>query len=224
MHSVLEGVVKSLFNLWFGQENHDMRFSLRKYISLIDARLLNICPPKFVPTATRSLISWKMWRAHEYLSFLMFYSLPIFNDIMDRQQFVHLVKLCSFMEKILSREIKLSDLDNAQKLIVQFVEEYSGFYGIRNMLSGVHELFDALVDCTKYFGPFNFINCLPFEELNRKVVGLIHGRNFMGEEFIKIFNLIQGLSSKCSSISTYSRFYHFIKNEMKFKTSNKKMV
>jgi hypothetical protein len=140
MHSVLEGVVKTLFNLWFGQENHDMGFSFRKYINLIDARLLNICPPKFVPTATRSIISWKMWRAHEYLSFLMYYSLPIFNDIMDRQQFVHLVKLCSFMEIILSREIKLSDLDNAQKLIVQFVEEYSGFYGIRNMLSGVHEL------------------------------------------------------------------------------------
>jgi hypothetical protein len=48
----------------------------------------------------------------------MYYSLPIFKDIMDRQQFVHLVKLCSFMEIILSREIKLSDLDNAQKLIV----------------------------------------------------------------------------------------------------------
>jgi hypothetical protein len=54
------------------------------------------------------------------------------------------------------------------------------------------------------------MNCFPFEELNRKVVGLIHGRDLMGEEFIKIFNLIQGLSSKFSSISTYARFYHFI--------------
>ena len=25
MHSALEGVVKSLFNLWFSPENHDMR-------------------------------------------------------------------------------------------------------------------------------------------------------------------------------------------------------
>ena len=79
-----------------------------------------------------------------------------------------------------------------------------------------------LVDCTQDFGPLNLMNCFQFEELNRKVVGFIHGRDLMGEEFIKIFNLIQGLMSNFSLISPQSVFYDFIKNEIKFKTSNKK--
>jgi hypothetical protein len=51
------------------------------------------------------------------------------------------------------------------------------------------------------------MNFFQFEELNRKVVGLNHGRDLMGEEFIKIFNLIQGLNSNISSISPHTIFY-----------------
>ena len=64
MHSVLEGVVKSLFKLWFGQECHEMKTSLRRFMQTIDSRLLNIKPPKFIPTTPRSIYSWKTWRAH----------------------------------------------------------------------------------------------------------------------------------------------------------------
>ncbi len=222
MHSVLEGVLKSLFSLWFEKENN-LSYSLKTYVNKIDARLLTIRPPKYVPTAPRSIKYWKTWRAHEYLSFLLFYSLPIFSDIMEREQLDHLKKLCLFMQILLSKEIKQDDLDFAQMIIIEFVEKYKDFYGERNMLSGVHELLH-LVHCTTDFGPLNLMNCFQFEELNRKVVGLIHGRDLMAEEFIKIFNLIQGLNSNISSISPHSIFYDLIKNEIKFKTSNKKKV
>ena len=220
MHSVLEGVLKSLFSLWFEKDN-DLKYSLKSHINKIDARLVAIRPPKFVPTAPRSIKYLKTWRAHEYLSFLLYYSLPLFSDIMEREQFDHLKKLCLFMQILLSKEIKKDDLGFAQTIIVDFVEKFKDFYGERNMMSGVHELLH-LFDCTQDFGPLNLMNCFQFEELNRKVVGFIHGRDLMGEEFIKIFNLIQGLMSNFSLISPQSVFYDFIKNEIKFKTSNKK--
>jgi hypothetical protein len=142
---------------------------------------------------------------------------------MEIEQLDHFKKLYLFMQILLSKEIKQDDLDFAQMIIIEFVEKYKDFYGERNMLSGVHELLH-LVHCTTDFGPLNLMNCFQFEELNRKVVGLIHGRDLMGEEFIKIFNLIQGLNSNISSISPHSIFYDLIKNEIKFKTSNKKKV
>ena len=221
MHTVLEGVVKSLFNKWFSQDNHASECSLRKHMNQIDLRLVSIRPPKFIPTTPRSIYSWKTWRAHEYLGFLIYYSLPIFHDIMDSSQFEHLVKLVIFMETILSREIKLEDLDFAQQLIISYVKDYSKFYSLNSMLSGVHELLH-LVDCTKTFGPLNNINCFPFEELNRKLLGTIHGRDLIGEEFIKLFTLMQSMYFTVSGFCSDSKLVGFIKEEMIFKTSNRK--
>ena len=223
MHTVLEGVVKGLFHKWFSQENHSKDFSMRKHMNIIDKTLLTIKPPKFIPTTPRSIYSWKTWRAHEYLSFLMYYSIPIFHDIMNVCHFEHFIKLVLFMEIILSREKIFSDLDHAQKLIEVFVKDYSSIYSINSMLSGVHELLH-LVECTRHFGPLNNINCFPFEELNRKVIGTIHGRDLMGEEFIKLFSLMQGLTSTVNGFDSKSKLVKFIKEEMYFKTSNRKRV
>ncbi len=82
----------SLFNKWFSQENYSKDYSLRKEMVLIDKRLISIRPPKFIPITPRSIQSWKTWRAHEYLSFLIYYSIPIFNDIMESDQLEHLIK------------------------------------------------------------------------------------------------------------------------------------
>ena len=127
------------------------------------------------------------------------------------------------MEIILSREIKISDLDFAQKIINNFVEQFSSIYSDTSMLSGVHELLH-LVECTKYFGPLNLINLFPYEELNRKCIGVIHGRDLMGEELIKMFSLIQSLSSTVREFDKNSELNDFINKNMLFKTSNKKRL
>ena len=91
MHSVLEGVVKGMFYRWFGVENHQMECSLKSFMHQIDGRIICIKPPKFVPTTPRSIYSWKQWRAHEYLSFILYYSLPVFIDIMEASKLEHLL-------------------------------------------------------------------------------------------------------------------------------------
>jgi hypothetical protein len=108
----------------------------------------------------------------------------------DTTHFEHLVKLVVFLEIILSREIKKSDLNYAEKIIFEFVKDFNKIYSESSMLSGVHELLH-LVDCTKYFGPLNLINLFPYEELNRPCIGVIHGRDLIGEELIKMVSLIQ---------------------------------
>ena len=91
MHSLLEGVVKSMFSKWFGQENHQMICSLRNYMQQIDQRVINIRPPKYIPTTPRSIYSWKTWSAHEYLSFILYYALPVFVDIMEADLLRHII-------------------------------------------------------------------------------------------------------------------------------------
>ena len=79
MHSILEGVVKTFFKYWF-ESDIRAEYSLKKYMREIDKRILTIRPPKFVPTTPRSIYLSNFWRAHEYLSFILYYALPVFQD------------------------------------------------------------------------------------------------------------------------------------------------
>lgn len=117
-----------------------------------------------------------------------------------------LKKLVVFIEIILSSEINVEYLTQAEKLITEFVEEVSELYPPTKMLSGMHEMLH-LVDCTLDFGPLNCINCFQFEELNRKLMRFLHGHDLIGEELIKIFTTAQILSSFSNSsiISYYLR-------------------
>lgn len=79
MHSLLEGVIKNFFKYWFTPEFAAESFCLRKYMQEIDDRLLNIRPPKYVPSVPRSIYTFTLWRAHEYLTFIIYYSIPVFH-------------------------------------------------------------------------------------------------------------------------------------------------
>lgn len=76
MHSILEGVTKRFFFVWF--EEVDTSGLLKLHIDKINDRLLNLRPPSYIPSKPRSIKLWRLWRAHEFLSFLLYYSLPVF--------------------------------------------------------------------------------------------------------------------------------------------------
>ena len=80
-----------------------------------------------------------------------------------------------------------NELEVAQGIIKEFLKELENLYDSKIMVSGVHELIH-LVDCTKEFGPLNITNCFQFEELNRKFMRFVHGKDLIGEEFIKTFS------------------------------------
>jgi hypothetical protein len=110
----------------------------------------------------------------------------------------------------------------AQQLIQSFVKELDHIYPKSILLSGFHELLH-LVDCTKRFGPLNFINCFQFEELNRKLLGIINGKDLIGEELIKLFSSLQALHSIFPSFQfTNSNIKEFVCSELACNSSNKK--
>jgi len=220
MHSLLEGVIKNFFKYWFSSEFSSSTFSIRKFIREIDDRIIKIKPPKFVPSTPRSIDYYNKWSAHEYLSFILYYALPVFRDVMRFDYYQNLKKLVVFIEIILSSEINVKNLTQAETIITEFVEEVSELYPPTIMLSGMHEMLH-LVDCTLDFGPLNCINCFQFEELNRKLMRFLHGHDLIGEELIKIFTTAQILSSFSNSVLN-NRIRDYIKNKLIFKSSNLK--
>jgi hypothetical protein len=202
MHSLLEGVIKNFFSFWFDSECSTGAYSMRKYMQEIDNRLLTITPPKFVPRTPRSIYSYNIWHAHEYLSFMIYYSL-VFRDIMQPEYYNNLKKLVIFMEKILSATINIDDLKKAEVIVFDFVEEVQNLYP------------NSIMNYS--------INCFQFEELNRKLIRFLHSYDLIGEELIKIFSTAQILSHYSFNISN-ARLNDYIKTKLCFKTSNRKRL
>jgi hypothetical protein len=140
MHSVLEGVTKSLFKFWLSPKYLNESFSVRRYMQEIDKRVLSFRPPSFVPTPARSIYEWEHFRAHEYLSFILYFSIPAFYQLMDSNVYANLVKFVIFIETILSPRINRKQLDQAEVVINSFVKDLQDLYHPSIMLSGVHEL------------------------------------------------------------------------------------
>jgi hypothetical protein len=200
MHSVLEGAIKNLFKFWFSPEHSSKPYSLRGFMQNIDERLTKITPPQFVAATPRSIYDWNLWRAHEFLGFILYYALPVFVNIMEYEYISNLSKLVVFLEIILARSIDPKILKKAQIIIEDYVQELEDLYHPTIMLSGVHELLH-LTECIFIFGHLNSINLFVFEENNRKIISFINGHDLIGEELMKIFSIAQTLSSYVVNIT-----------------------
>jgi len=197
MHSVLLGVIKTFFKFWFDGDS-SRPYCLKKFMQVIDTRLKKLRPASYVTNTPRSIYCWNKWRAHEYLCFILYFSLPVFYKIVPHSIYVNLAKLVIFLEVILSPKITRNYLTYAQNIIQDFSKELSSLYEKSIMLSGLHELLH-LVECTFKFGPLNRVNCFPFEELNRNFLAYVNGKDLIGEEFIKIFSVKQSMSFSYNS-------------------------
>jgi hypothetical protein len=96
-----KGVVKRFYRYWFDEKGEQ---SIKAFTKEIDKRLLNINPPSFIPITPRSIEQRANWRANEYLNFLLYYCLPVFNGLMEPVYYLHLMKLVIAMECLLKKK------------------------------------------------------------------------------------------------------------------------
>ena len=82
MHCVLLGVTKLLMSLCFGSSHHGKSYYIGRKTAVVDRRLCEIKPPSFITRKLRKVSEhFNYFKASEYQSFLLYYSLPILHDI-----------------------------------------------------------------------------------------------------------------------------------------------
>jgi hypothetical protein len=224
MHSILEGVLRRFFRSWF-QDKFDTNYplkSLKEHMHEINLRLMSIRPASFIPNAPRDIYSWNLWKASEFLAFLIYYCLPVFNHIMHASYFAHLTKLVVSLEYLLAKDICRSYLDDLNSILTDFVSESETLYGPEIMLSGMHELLH-IVQCTIDSGPINVVNAFPFEENIRGILSFIHGHDLVGDEFLKVFSVAQSLNSYVESFVNNPILKEFLKKYVDIRTCNNKI-
>ena len=199
MHCVEGGVLKKILTLIFDNKFRNYPFSLIQVINLIDSRIKSIKPPKFVHRMPRSVSDLLHWKASELKHFLFFYSIPVFEGIMRMDYFEHYILLLTAVTMLNSSEIQVFEVAVAENFLKKFVRQFENLYGIQFCSINVHQLLH-LCECVRNLGPLWAHTCYEFEDINGKLLKLIHGTDHLDTQvanyhtrFIKMFRHVQEL-------------------------------
>ncbi len=221
MHSLIGGDVKFLMECWF-LKSSIYQYSLKSSIKKINSRIASIKPPQFIPCPPKSLGALAEWRCKDFLAFILYYALIVFKGIMSDRYYNHLKLFVISLEILLAKKISRENLEKAQDYLKDFVKDMVPLYGVLSMKSGIHELLH-IVECVEELGHMNSLNMFQFEELNRKVLSLIFGKDLIGVEFINNFHLLQTLNVFLNNYKFNNNLLQeFLEKNSLIKTSNKK--
>lgn len=194
MHSVLLGLTRQFTEIILTSVNKEYYIGQSHKIDIISDRLLSISPPKIITRTPRSLIERKLWRASEWRSWLLFYSLPCLRGILPNKYLRHWSLFVIAFNILLQDSITHTALGKAKSLLIKFVVKFQSFYGKEAMTYNVHLLLH-LCQSVENYGPLWAHNTFPFENANRLLLKNKHSPARIIPQFTKRILLFQNITS-----------------------------
>jgi len=172
MHLVCLGVVRKLVNLW-------MRGPLRTRIGgrlteHISAKLLDVRSyvPREFARKPRSLCELDRWKATELRQFLLYTGPVCLKGVIPDAVYDNFMLLSAGVYIVLSPEHCITLNDQAQRVLVNFVQHFGELYGQEFLSYNVHALVH-LADEAKLHGALDNVSCFVFENYLGKIKKLL---------------------------------------------------
>ena len=176
MHAVLEGVVRRLTNQWFNSANHSMPYYLGRQIKSIDHLLQQQHPPSEFSRPPRSIKQHlQFWKASEFRSWLLYYSLPILFKFLPPLYWHHYSLLVCSMHILLQAEVSCEQIDLAEKMLFDFYQLLPELYGESACTINAH-LLGHLCMYVRCWGPLWTHSAFGFESSYGILKHMFHGK------------------------------------------------
>ena len=192
MHSVCQGVMRRLFDLWFDAANHNEDFYLGKKAVEVDNRLTSISPPSEITRAPRSIKERKFWKASEWRAFML-YGLVVLKGLLPRVYLQHFFLFVYGVYNLLGDKITNGMLKNSKTCLVKFVFDMERLYGLTSCTFNVHQL-THLADGVKKCGPLWATSAFAFEANNHMLLKMFSGTQYVPQQICNSFILSQKVS------------------------------
>lgn len=199
MHCVLLGVVKHLTGLWFDSNNHRQPWYIGLRKAEVNQRLISVSPPHEVSRVPRKLDTRKHWKASEWRSFLLFYSLFVLQGILPSRYLNHLFLLVHAIYRLLQNEVSRVDIDCSELALKKFVIKMEELYGKENVSYNVHQLCHLPTSVCDW-GPAWCHSNFPFEGNNHVLLNLVHGSQCIPQQMAHryvLYRLSKKLATEC---------------------------
>lgn len=212
MHLV-SGVVKQFATIWFGSKNGTSSLLKKSEIGTVNELLLSTKVPHQVGRLTRSLQDRAHWKAREWQNWLLYYSLPIMCQFLDKKLIEHWTKLVEAIHILLQSEISIIELNRADELLYEFVYDTQRLYSKFAMTFNIHLLLH-LARSVLNWGPLYEHSAFAFEAGNAKLLRVVNAAKGVHKQICRhiTLNTSYGVLKK--------RVYPFASEESKSFCSN----
>ncbi|KAK3918094.1 Serine/threonine-protein phosphatase 4 catalytic subunit 1 [Frankliniella fusca] len=180
LHTLYLGVTKTLTKLLFDSKHSSEPYSLRKYLHLVDERLLKIKLPNVFERCIRKIDGeFSYWKGKECETYIHYLSIAVLDGIMSDKYLEHHIDLVECLHILQSPSISPEKLLACSKKLDNYVKNFEVLYGTRNMSMVIH-LLQHLVFVVTNLGPLRYCSCYPYESLNGDILKIIHGTRSRG--------------------------------------------
>jgi len=191
MHCICLGVLRQVAKLWFQTKNHDEPFYIGGSMSKVDEYLFSIKPPCSISRTPRSLSVMKYWKAHEWLVWLLFYSLPVLKGILPHT-YAHWGILVDCIAILLHARVTFEELKSCETGLICFVQDFLPLYGKQHLSFNVHQTLH-LVESVRNWGPLWTHSAFLFESYNAVLLKMIRGTQGVPARIVHTFSLTRGI-------------------------------
>lgn len=195
MHCVLEGVTKSLLTFLTSPKYSRQPFSIRRQLNEVDAALCKQTPPSEITRSPRSIAKdLSYWKASEFRSWLLFYSLPLLYDVLPPLYFHHFSLLICAMHILLQKTISVTECGAAEEMLNDFYGLLPELYGENSCTMNAHTL-THLVYFVRLWGPCWSQSAFSFESHNGSLKRAINSTRKVAEQLTLCLNIKVSLQS-----------------------------
>jgi hypothetical protein len=192
MHGICAGVTKMLLTLWFDKKHKGETISFLANKALVSDRLKSIKPYLQITRPPRSLDEIQHWKTAEFRNFLFLWSLPTLETILPKDYYLHFSLLVRGIYVLSKETISETELQNAERCLFKFVENFPILYSARFMSMNIHQLLH-ITDSVRANGPLFSNNCFIFEDLNGYILKNIHGSTGVEMQIINAITKMQAI-------------------------------
>lgn len=194
MHLVLLGVLRRIMGFLLYADTSKVK-SKKRFCRLslatkgqIDVRLVSFvdtCPSDF-SRRPRSLSSFRLWKATELRSLLLYTGVVALRGPIDRRCYDNFKLLMCAMRIMLSNVLS-ADKDYrafARKCLSSFVKQYRGLYGKKEVVYNVHNLLHLHKDCKRY-GSLDNVSAFQFENHLQSFKGMVRSGHRTMQQIVR---------------------------------------
>lgn len=184
LHCVLLGVVKKLLNMFLkGDQNSRLpSFIINELSTSIE--LIEKSQPSDFQRRLKSITYLGTWKGNEFRTFLLYAAPVALKNILPSEKYEHFLLLHVGILILCDRNLHLTQKTLAEKLLREFVEQFSEIYGNDHIVYNVHNLIHLASDVEKY-GTLDDFSSFVFESYFYRVGRLIRKSNQPIQQIVK---------------------------------------
>ena len=150
-----------------------------------------------------------MWKAWEWCSWLLAYSLICLEGILPKKYLKHLSLLVSAVTTLFSESISPEELRKAHLMLVDFVVQFQDYYGKESMNYNIHLLLH-LAEAVKNLGPLWANNAFCFENENRFILKLKKSPKLISKQIGKRYLFYKSLPIFANNLKLSANYFEFV--------------